>query len=157
MRGQLWRALLLPNTSIIQTHVDKVSAQLETHPISSTVVITVLVWISRGDSFFTSFWYAQLERAPHAVRSWPAGHSRSFPVEFTAGWLYRSVYGTFKTKSVVIQIHHWFTIASYSRLVFPRARSSHYQLSELWRMSVECLQIPFEDYLSSEVIRWFPS
>ena len=67
VQGQLWRALLLANSSIVQTHADKVALQLQTHPVSSsTVAITLLELISRGHSFPTSFWYAQLERAPQS-------------------------------------------------------------------------------------------
>ena len=67
VRGQLWRALLLANSPVSHIHVDKLSIQLETHPIpSSTVAITLLELVSRGHSFSTSFWYAQLERAPQS-------------------------------------------------------------------------------------------
>ena len=67
VQGQLWRALLLANSSIIQTLADKVAVQLQTHLVSSsTVAITLLELISRGHSFPTSFWYTQLERAPQS-------------------------------------------------------------------------------------------
>ena len=64
VHGQLWRVLLLVNMSIGQIHVDKLSAQLETRPISSsTVAITLFELISRGHSFSTSFWHTPLEQA----------------------------------------------------------------------------------------------
>jgi hypothetical protein len=67
VQGQLWWVLLLANSSISQTHVDKLSDRLETHSMSSSAVaINLLELISHGHSFSTSFWYAQLERAPQS-------------------------------------------------------------------------------------------
>ena len=55
-QGQLWRTLLFANSPVSHIHVDKVSAQLEIHPTSSsTVAITLLQLVSRGHSFSTSF------------------------------------------------------------------------------------------------------